>query len=180
MDSTTARRLLEAERARLRVTRHALEHDQLDRETEEDSFTELSHADQHPADIASEVFEREKDFGILATVDAALDALDDAVRAVEAGTYGTCHACGGPIAEERLRSLPAARYCTAHQEALEAGSLLAMAGESYAAVGDARSAEDDAAHEAMGHLDYLPTDEVVEERDEAGAEDAAMHITRPT
>jgi RNA polymerase-binding protein DksA len=54
--------------------------------------------------------------------DEVLGALDDAgrrelaaIRAslarMEAGTYGTCVACGEPIAPERLRVLPTALRC---------------------------------------------------------------------
>lgn len=37
-------------------------------------------------------------------IDRALEKLDDA-------TYGTCDACGGPIAPERLEALPWATLC---------------------------------------------------------------------
>jgi DnaK suppressor protein len=42
-------------------------------------------------------------------VEEALDRLD-------AGDYGTCQACDGPIAEKRLRALPWARYCVTCQD----------------------------------------------------------------
>ena len=44
-----------------------------------------------------------------------LDDVDAALRRLEEGTYGRCEACGGPIGEERLEALPAARYCLRHQ-----------------------------------------------------------------
>ena len=40
----------------------------------------------------------------LAAIRAALDR-------IEAGTYGTCVACGDPIAPQRLRALPTALRC---------------------------------------------------------------------
>jgi DnaK suppressor protein len=40
----------------------------------------------------------------LADIDAALARID-------AGTYGRCQACGGPMGLQRLRAIPEARYC---------------------------------------------------------------------
>ena len=40
----------------------------------------------------------------LAEVDAALGRLD-------AGQYGRCDSCGGPLGLQRLRAIPEARYC---------------------------------------------------------------------
>jgi RNA polymerase-binding transcription factor DksA len=35
------------------------------------------------------------------------------------GTYGECEACGDPIPDERLRALPAARYCVLDEQRRE-------------------------------------------------------------
>ena len=40
----------------------------------------------------------------LADIDAALQRL-------EAGDYGRCLACSGPLGHQRLRAIPEARYC---------------------------------------------------------------------
>jgi RNA polymerase-binding transcription factor DksA len=40
----------------------------------------------------------------VARIRAALDRID-------AGTFGVCERCGGPIAEKRLEAIPEARYC---------------------------------------------------------------------
>jgi RNA polymerase-binding protein DksA len=45
----------------------------------------------------------------LAEIEAALTRIDD-------GTYGVCEECGRPIPVERLRAMPATRYCVACQE----------------------------------------------------------------
>jgi RNA polymerase-binding transcription factor DksA len=37
--------------------------------------------------------------------------LTDAVRRLDAGTYGVCEACGAAIPDERLEARPAARTC---------------------------------------------------------------------
>ena len=49
---------------------------------------------------------------IRAVVNAALARLDD-------GTYGLCEVCGEPIADERLATVPAARFCVDHQADVE-------------------------------------------------------------
>jgi len=43
----------------------------------------------------------------LADVEAALAKLDE-------GTYGTCEACGNPIADARLEAMPHTRFCIDH------------------------------------------------------------------
>ncbi len=42
---------------------------------------------------------------------AILDQVDAALERIEEGTYGTCTACGQPIAEARLEAIPYADLC---------------------------------------------------------------------
>jgi RNA polymerase-binding transcription factor DksA len=72
-------------------------------------------SDQHPADVATETFERSKDLSILLAIDAGLADVQRAVDRLASGSYGICEACGQPIHPGRLEALPAARYCTADQ-----------------------------------------------------------------
>ena len=46
--------------------------------------------------------------------------IDEALRRINEGTYGTCERCGKPIPEARLEALPAARFDAACQSELEA------------------------------------------------------------
>lgn len=48
-----------------------------------------------------------------------LEAVRAALARIEAGTYGLCAVDGEPIEEERLRAVPWAALCLAHQEARE-------------------------------------------------------------
>jgi RNA polymerase-binding transcription factor DksA len=114
-----ARAHLEAEDARLREVKASLEADGLGTETENESISELSDADQHQADTGTETFDRERDFSILDQVEGELAAVERALRRLEEGTSGTCEACGEPIEEERLEAMPAARFCLKHQAAAE-------------------------------------------------------------
>ncbi len=121
MDQDVARQHLADERARLEQVRAGFADERLHEESEDDSLSELSHVMQHEADIGTETFEREKDFSILEQVEAELADVERAMRRIDEGTYGLCEACGGPIGDERLEALPAARFCMAHQAEAETG-----------------------------------------------------------
>jgi RNA polymerase-binding transcription factor DksA len=119
VDPADARRHLSDEHHRLERLRTALEADHISDEPEEDSSGELAHVDQHPADVASDAFEREKSLSILEQVQAELADVDRALQRIDEGTYGRCEACGDAIADERLAVVPAARFCLDHQADLE-------------------------------------------------------------
>ncbi len=63
---------------------------------------------QHPADVASELEARE--FVLTRRLIDAREVQDveDALARIEAGTYGVCVDCGGPIPAERLEVRPQA------------------------------------------------------------------------
>jgi len=84
-----------------------------------DRSTEISSADQHPADAASEQQQREIDLSLLEQVEAELSDVERALHKLDQGTYGTCEACGEPIGEERLVAQPAARFCVDDQAQAE-------------------------------------------------------------
>ena len=116
-DGDGARARLEEERRRLEEVRDSI--DSVSDESERESLSELSSADQHQADIGSETFEREKDLSILEQVEAELADVAHALERLDQGTYGTCEACGQPIGDERLEALPAARFCLKDQALAE-------------------------------------------------------------
>lgn len=115
MERDDVRRLLEQEHERLALVREGFEEEHLHEESEDDSTSELSHLNQHAADIGSETFEREKEFSILEQVEAELADIDRALRRLDNGTYGRCELCRQPIDDERLEAMPATRFCVAHQ-----------------------------------------------------------------
>jgi RNA polymerase-binding transcription factor DksA len=116
-DSEDARARLEQERHRLEEVREGL--DGLSDESERESLSELTSADQHPGDIGTETFDREKDLSILEQVEAELADVAHALERLDDGTYGTCEACGQPIGDERLEAVPAARFCVKDQALAE-------------------------------------------------------------
>ncbi|MGE5405531.1 MAG: TraR/DksA C4-type zinc finger protein [Candidatus Saccharibacteria bacterium] len=72
---------------------------------------ELSMYDQHPADLGTELFEREKDAGLLELLEVELVKVDESLRKMDQGTYGICEVCGERIDPRRLESLPYALLC---------------------------------------------------------------------
>lgn len=119
MDRKTARKLLADERVRLQGVIDALRNEGIGEQSDQEAFSELSVLDQHPADMGTETFERQKDMSILQQVEAELADVERALDRVEAGTYGTCEACGKPIGQARLKAKPAARFCVEDQARLE-------------------------------------------------------------
>ena len=87
----------------------------------EDETSELSLADNHLGDIATETFDRELDEGLEEGARRRLDEIDRALVRIDDGTYGTCDACGRQIALERLRAVPWAALCIDDQRRLEQG-----------------------------------------------------------
>ena len=177
MDATTTRRLLEAERERLLRARVAISRDQLDQESEEESFGELAALDQHQADVGTEAFEREKELSILTQVEDDLREVEDALRRLASGSYGRCQTCGAPIGDERLEAVPAARFCDEHQRLWELSRItLSMpSGDGVALAGPATGRKPGGGRH---DLSFLPTDDDVDEDIALSAEEAAMHDER--
>ena len=44
-------------------------------------------------------------------MDGLLDAVEEALAALDDGSYGTCHACGSTIEPSRLAADPLVRMC---------------------------------------------------------------------
>jgi DnaK suppressor protein len=117
MDEQRARELLERERDRLRGL-----HEQADThlsESHEDSTSELTTFDQHPADVGTETLEREQDESVREHAASELDEVEAALERLEQGTYGRCEVCGGEIGDDRLEAMPQTRYCIEDQRQRE-------------------------------------------------------------
>ncbi len=75
---------------------------------------ELSIYDNHPADMGTELAEREKDFALEEHYASELHKVKAALQAIEEGTYGKCKVCGNDILFERLEVIPSTLYCKEH------------------------------------------------------------------
>ncbi|WP_256760266.1 TraR/DksA C4-type zinc finger protein [Cohnella sp. WQ 127256] len=80
-----------------------------------DSTGELSTNDNHPADAATEMFERGKDIALLEKEAFRLERVEAALERMESGEYGHCITCGKFIPIERLEALPTTTYCVEHE-----------------------------------------------------------------
>ncbi|HUP84733.1 MAG TPA: TraR/DksA C4-type zinc finger protein [Acidimicrobiales bacterium] len=116
-DPDHVRERLSEERDRLQGIKNEL--DGVRGEDQRESLEELSSYDQHPADVATETFEREKDLSILDSVEGELADIEHALKRIDDGSYGTCEACGKPIGDDRLEAMPATRYCLDDQSKAE-------------------------------------------------------------
>jgi RNA polymerase-binding transcription factor DksA len=120
VDIDRARERLEQERDRLQHMMEGLSGEPgQSAGSERDALSELSLADQHPADLGTEMFEREKDLSILDRVEAEMADVERALKRADEGTYGLCEACGRQIAKARLEIKPEARFCVDDQAAAE-------------------------------------------------------------
>ena len=70
---------------------------------------ELSQYDNHPADSATALYEREKDFVLREMREEQLQDIEVALQRMENGTYGIDEETGEPIPFDRLEALPTAR-----------------------------------------------------------------------
>ncbi|MGE5508690.1 MAG: TraR/DksA C4-type zinc finger protein [Chitinophagales bacterium] len=110
---------LRAEAARLREEIGTMEaHGMLDGGIA-DSLEELSAYDNHPADLATESFERSKDIGLRDNLRIQLRQVERAQERLAAGLYGKCEVCGAPIDPERLEAEPWATTCVPCQQELD-------------------------------------------------------------
>ena len=76
-----------------------------------ESLGELSLADNHPADIGTEVYQRSQDVAKHDRMMHRIDAIDAALERYEHGRYGVCEDCGQEIPYERLSILPYTTVC---------------------------------------------------------------------
>ena len=67
--------------------------------------------DEHDPEGATVAFERQHVAALLDRARAHLEAIDTALRKVDAGSYEICDVCGRPIGAERLAARPAALTC---------------------------------------------------------------------
>lgn len=79
--------------------------------SERDTTGELSHIDNHPADLATELYEREKDVALQDRAELELQRVLLSLDTMKDGQYGTCVVCGKPIPFERLQAIPDTMYC---------------------------------------------------------------------
>lgn len=81
--------------------------------------SELSFYDNHPSDIATELFDKEKGIALKGNEKLILNKIEDALKSVENHNYGKCKSCGKSINEERLEFIPYAENCIQCQKSID-------------------------------------------------------------
>jgi len=81
--------------------------------------TELSFYDNHPSDIATELFNKEKGIALKGNEVSILNKIEDALWSIENNTYGKCKSCGADISFERLDFTPYAANCVSCQKSID-------------------------------------------------------------
>jgi RNA polymerase-binding protein DksA len=102
------RTLLLEERRRVANGLHHLQEQNsgsIEDETGEETY------DNHLADSATATLNREIDYTLEENSEHVLAAIEEALRRIDEGSFGTCARCGKPIAEERLEAIPYAIRC---------------------------------------------------------------------
>ena len=84
------------------------------KESSQEEVGELSMYDNHPADMGTELFEREKDLALNTHATAEIEKVEQALEAMKEGTYGQCEVCEKDIPFERLEAVPYTTYCIEH------------------------------------------------------------------
>ena len=86
--------------------------DIVDGDTEDGELSSAA-GDQHLADHASEMLDREVDESLEDNAEEIGREIDAALERIDAGTYGVCVNCGQQIPEARLDAVPYAVLCLA-------------------------------------------------------------------
>lgn len=80
---------------------------------------DLSGYSYHMADTASDDYERDFSLGRATDEQKAMYAIDEALKRIEDGTYGSCSQCGKLIPKTRLKVMPVADLCIECKKANE-------------------------------------------------------------
>ena len=86
-----------------------------------ESTGDISSHSTHMADHGTDNFDRELALSLASSRQDSLYDIEDAIRRIDDGEYGSCEACGSPIERPRLKALPFAKKCVACQNAAERG-----------------------------------------------------------
>ncbi|SFM01713.1 transcriptional regulator, TraR/DksA family [Gracilibacillus orientalis] len=98
------------------IKQHLKDHFGLEQALNQESTSELSNYDNHPADTGSELFEREKDIALNEHEEKELADIKHALQAIENESYGKCEVCHNDIPGERMMAMPTTTRCMTHAE----------------------------------------------------------------
>ncbi|MDP2923355.1 MAG: TraR/DksA C4-type zinc finger protein [Candidatus Omnitrophota bacterium] len=90
--------------------------------TQKDISGDISGYSLHIADAATDNYERDFSLGLVSDERKVLLDVEEALKRIEAKTYGFCLMCEKHIAGIRLNAVPHTKYCKKCQEKLEKGN----------------------------------------------------------
>ena len=96
--------------------------DQLTRQMDglaKESAQEMPGYSLHMADSGTDNFDRDFALSLLSSDQDAIYEIDEALKRIQRGTYGTCELTGKPIPKPRLDAIPWARFTVEAQAQLE-------------------------------------------------------------
>jgi RNA polymerase-binding transcription factor len=108
VDSQRFRTLLLEERQR---AVHALNYLHEENSGSIEDEEEETFDNNHLGDAATITHDREMDYTLEDNTNHVVQSIDEALRRIDEGTFGTCARCGKPISKERLEAMPYATKC---------------------------------------------------------------------
>ena len=86
------------------------------KKSQREASGDLSGYTYHMADMASDVYERDFQLQLASGERELLFKMDEALRRLKDGKYGSCLECGKKISKTRLKAIPQTAYCKNCQE----------------------------------------------------------------
>ena len=84
-----------------------------------ESAEEMDSYSLHMADAGTDNFDRDFALSLLSSDQDAIYEIDEAIKRIQRGTYGTCELTAKPIPKARLEAIPWARFTVEAQAQLE-------------------------------------------------------------
>lgn len=110
--------LLTVSRTELAERLALIRDEKIKHQTRDSSENNTTYSD-HPADIGSDLYERERIAESVNALNRQLLEFDEALYRLQHGSYGVCEKCDHPISVDRLLHRPSTRYCLECQTKLE-------------------------------------------------------------
>jgi DnaK suppressor protein len=82
-------------------------------------YSELSSVDNHPADAATDLTTVITENALDEMKEEEIEKIQNALKAIDEGTYGKCVVCGKDIPFERLEVVPSTLTCIEHVDEVE-------------------------------------------------------------
>lgn len=87
--------------------------------SQRDASGDISGYSIHMADVATDTYDREFSLGLASNDRELLYEIDEAIKRLEEGNFGTCEECSKPITKSRLKAIPYTKLCLKCQKKQE-------------------------------------------------------------